>query len=1067
MPVHPPKRLRFGNIELDVRAGELCRDGERIRLQEKPLQVLLMLLAYPGEVVGSEQIRKKLWPNDTKVEFDLGIYAAVRRLRSALGDSADEPLYVETVGRRGYRFIAAVEPLPDLSAPADDLLPPAPPPPDSGGLIGKKVAHYRVLQVIGGGGMGVVYKAEDLKLGRRVALKFLPEEFAGDPIALQRFEREARTASSLNHPNICTIYSVQEHEGQPFIDMELLEGETLRDHLAGATPSVAMPPPDLLRIATGIANALEAAHEQGIIHRDIKPANIFLAGKGVVKVLDFGLAKLLEAHLEDEPARAVDARAAASSDTGIAPHVTRPGSALGTASYMSPEQVRGETLDARTDLFSFGLVLYQMATGQQAFSGDTAAEVQDAILHQDPPPARQVNPAISPQLENVLNKALQKDRELRYQSAADVLADLDSLLRPRRVAVGWKLRAAIAAILLVAIVGWLLVHFRPKVHLTTDDTIVLSEFTNLTHDPVLDTALQPALDISLGQTPFLNLLLPEKILEALKSMNKPGDGHLTPSLARDVCMHTNSAAYVEGSIADIGNEYEIKLAAHNCNTGTALASSSSRATERGHIIRSLDAAAYALRQRLGEGKASLQRYNQPLEEASSTSLEALQAFAAGRTQYGKPEAVASFTRAIELDSNFALAYRWLGACYNNLINRDGEIQNFTKAFELRERATVRDRLDTAVLYYIDVTGEFDKAISTLEQVTRDFPAAIRSRSNLGYVLRLMGQYERSIEAERECVRAMPDQMSPHGNLAFSYMALGRLDEAKQALEVAYAHKLDAWNLRWGSYRLAFLAKDEKGMEEQLRWAEDKLAVVDFLTREQSETEGYFGHLRHADELSRRAADQAARANAVDRGGEWLAVAALRAAKVGDMKHARDFSSQALKVSLNRRASQLTALALARIGDIDGALEIGKRLDRENPVNTLIQRCDLPTLRAQIALQQQRPEAAIEALKLVVPYELRFWDAFSLESAYVRGEAYMQAGHPDRAAAEFRKVLAYPGLVGNSINGPLARLQLARAQAMMGDQAAARDSYQQFFTLWKDADPDIFIYKKAKAEYARL
>jgi serine/threonine protein kinase/Flp pilus assembly protein TadD len=1052
---------------LDVKAGELCQDGNRVRLQEKLLQILLMLLVHPGEVVDRDQIRNKLWPNGTEVEFDLGIYAAVRRLRSALGDSADQPIYVETVGRRGYRFIVAVQPLPDLSAPGDDVLPPAPAPPDSGGLIGKKVAHYRVLQVIGGGGMGVVYEAEDLRLGRRVALKFLPEELAGDPSALQRFEREARTASSLNHPNICTIYSVQEHEGQPFIEMELLEGETLRDRMPGSAPKAGIALPELLSIGTGIANALEAAHEQGIIHRDIKPANIFLTSKGAVKVLDFGLAKLLESHFEDEPARAVDAGLYASPETSIAPHLTRPGSALGTASYMSPEQVRGETLDARTDLFSFGLVLYQMATGQQAFSGETAAQVQDAILHQDPLPARQVNPAISPQLENVLNKALQKDRNLRYQSAADMRAELQSLLTPARLRVRWQYALAAAALAIAFVTAWFFIRSRNTVHLTADDTIVLAEFTNLTHDPVLDTALQPALDISLGQTPFLNLLLPEKISEALKSMNKPGDERLTAWLARDVCLHTNSAAYVEGSIADIGNEYEIKLAAHNCKTGGLLARSSSRATERGHIVKNLDAATFTLRQQLGEPKASLQTYNQPLEEASSASLESLQAFAAGRMRYGNPEAVASFSRAIELDGNFALAYRWLGACYNNLINREGEVQNFTKAFELRERSTVRDRLDTAVLYYIDVTGEFDKAIATLEQVTRDLPAAIRSRSNLGYVLRLMGEYERSIEAERECARAMPDQMSAHGNLAFSYMALNRVEEAKQALDQAYRHKLDAWNLRWGSYRLAFLAKDEEGMQEQLRWAADKPAVVDFLTREQSETEGYFGRLRKANELSRRAADQAAAAKSAERGGEWLAVAALRAAKVGDMKQARNFSLHALKLNLNRRASQLTALALARIGDRDHAWKIGERIDRENPVNTLVQGCDLPTLRAQIALEQHHPEAALQALERAAPYDLRFGDAFSLESAYVRGEAYLSAGKPDKAAGEFRKMLAYPGLIGNSINGPLARLQLARAQLMMGDKVAARSSYQEFLTLWKDADPDIPIYQQAKAEYAKL
>lgn len=907
-----PKRLRFGKFELEVKAGELCRDGNRVRLQEKPLQILLMLLANPGEVVDRDQIRNKLWPNGTEVEFDLGIYAAVRRLRSALGDSADQPVYVQTVGRRGYRFIAAVETLSqEVPAPASQETE-APPSPDDSGLIGKKVAHWRVLQVIDGGNMGVVYKAEDLKLGRRVALKFLPEELARDTLALERFKREARTASLFNHSNICTIYSVQEHEGQPFIEMELLEGETLRDRIAAAAPNPAVPLPELLRIGIAIANALEAAHERGIIHRDIKPANIFLTSKDAVKVLDFGLAKLLEAHFEDEPECAANAGSGASLETSIAPHLTRPGSALGTASYMAPEQVRGETLDARSDLFSFGLVLYQMATGRQAFSGDTAAEVQNAILHQEELPARKANSTISARLESILNKALTKDRELRYQSAADMRADLQALLTPPRTAVHWQYAVAVAALAVAAVATWFIAYWRKASSITPSDTIVLSEFTNLTHDPMLDTALKPALEISLSQTPFLNILLPEKVSEALKSMNKARDERLTASLAREVCQRTNSAAYVEGSISDKGNEYDIMLAAHNCKTGARLATSSSRATERGHIIRNLDAAALALRQQLGESKASLQTYNKPLEEASSSSLEALQAFATGRVQYGKPEAVASFHRALALDGNFALAYRWLGACYNNLINRDGEVRNFTKAFELRERLTVRDRLDTAVLYYSNVTGEFDKAISTLEQVPREFPAAIRSRSNLGYVLRLMGQYERSIEAERECARAMPDQMSPHANLAFSYMALGRLDEAKQALGVAHADKLDAWNLRWGSYRLAFLAHDEKGMQEQLRWVQNKPEVTDFLTREQSETEAYHGRIHHADELSRRAADQAATAEARDRGGSgWLTLRCAQPKSATGRKHGsfRPRRSISISTAAPRRSPHLLSRGL--------------------------------------------------------------------------------------------------------------------------------------------------------------
>jgi serine/threonine protein kinase/DNA-binding winged helix-turn-helix (wHTH) protein len=472
-----PDRVRFGAFELDLKAGELRLAAKtdnaaesRIVLSEQPFRLLLMLVEREGAMVTREEIQKKFWPNDTIVEFDHSINVAIGKLRKALGDSADEPQYIATVARRGYRLmvpverIAAAEDSPDEvgahnagGAGAGERMQPEP-----GVLTGRTVSHYRVLDIIGGGGMGVVYRAEDLKLGRRVALKFLPEELASDQVALQRFEREAQTASSLNHPNICTIHEVEEHEGQPFIVMELLEGDTLRDRLARLDKkSVSLD--QLLDISIQIADGLDAAHRKGIIHRDIKPANIFLTTQGQVKILDFGLAKIatLATEIDAEEPRHLSAQTL-EQPSGTESTLTRTGSAIGTAGYMSPEQVRSEKLDARTDLFSLGLVLYEMATGQRAFTGETAAIVHDAIVNQTPVPLRELNSTFSPKLERIIGKALEKDRALRYQSAAEMADDLRAVQQhtsTRSRASRWMLVGIAAVVLCAAVL--LFLRFKP------------------------------------------------------------------------------------------------------------------------------------------------------------------------------------------------------------------------------------------------------------------------------------------------------------------------------------------------------------------------------------------------------------------------------------------------------------------------------------------------------------------------------------------------------------------------------------------------------------------------------
>jgi len=1127
-----PARVRFAEFELELKTGELHGGGQTVRLTEKPFRVLLILVEHSRELVTREEIQKKLWPNDTIVDFEHGINTAIKALRRALGDSVDQPKFIETFARRGYRLMVPVEwassgdssgSTPSLS-PKDGEKAGAPKggANHSGvaalmelapvGLIGKKVSHYRVLEVVGGGGMGLVYKAEDLKLGRHVALKFLPEEVATDSLTLQRFEREARTASSLNHPNICTIYEVDEHETQPFIVMELLEGETLREHLAaGRFP---LTQPEGLEIAIQIAAGLEAAHEKGIVHRDIKPANIFITEKGVAKILDFGVAKVLEVAGassdipagSDRPAVIPGAeRSEASRDpyssenvdgigvprltsqpqgrslgmtqrkeTPVEVTLTRTGLKLGTAGYMSPEQVRGEPLDARTDIFSFGLVLYEMATGQRAFTGETEAVLHDAILNQPPIPLRELNSTLPAKLVTTIGKALEKDRERRYQSAVAMRAELEKLKSGRRlnlpglpVSGRWKWTAAAALLVAVAIGAGMLWRWRTIAKLTDQDTIVLADFTNLTGDSIFDTALKPALEVALGQTPFLNPLEAEKVSQTLKVMNKPAAERVTPTLAREVCLRTNSAAYVAGSLSDAGNQYRIELNAMDCKSESLLANAVVKAGKRSQIVEMLGEAAYSLREKLGEPPASLRKFHQPLAEAATASLEALQAYAAGVVRESQPEGVSDFKRAVVLDPEFALAYDALGIIYSNLRRYDLSSEYAAKAYGLRERLTRRDRFLIEGHHYGYETGERDKLVSITEQAIREFPRWGTPRNLLGATLKSLGVYAQAAEILRDALRLGPEGVPSYVNLTESYIALDRLDDARSVLEQAKARNLDKSQLHVDRYRLAFLQNDQESMDQQIRWAKGKPEVADFILTEQSETEAYYGRLRKAGDFSKQATTSAAQAGAPDRGSDYRSFEALRAAKAGETTRARQLATEALALNPGPLAKQTAALAFAKAGDATRALDLAQELSQQFPVNTLLQACDLPSIRAEVYLQQGKSEAAIRELDGGVKYDLRFVRQFGLNTAYLRGEAYLKAGQARQAAEQFRKVLEHPGIVANSINGPLARLQLGRAQVMMGDKDAARKSYQDFLTLWKDADPDIPIYQQAKAEYAKL
>jgi serine/threonine protein kinase/DNA-binding winged helix-turn-helix (wHTH) protein/Tfp pilus assembly protein PilF len=1050
-------RAQIRDFELDFKTGELCsliEPANKVLLREQPFQVLRMLVEREGKLVGREEIRRKLWPNSTIVDFDHSINVAIGILRKALGDSAASPQYIETLARRGYRLLVPVQWLepttefPERDAPATQPLSQA------GVLIGKKISRYRVLEVIGVGGMGLVYKAQDLRLGRAVALKGLPEEMANDQLALQRFEREAQTASALNHLNICTIYGIEEFEGQPFIAMELLEGESLAHRILTSKPN-AIPLAELLEIAIQICYGLEAAHEKGIIHRDIKPANIFLTKQGPVKILDFGIAKLAggDDGTPNDPASPTETPAS---------NLTRTGATAGTAGYMSPEQVRKENLDARTDLFSFGLILYEMAAGQRAFTGATMAIVHDAILNETTRPTHELNAAAPRRLDGVIDKALQKDRERRYQSAVEMRRELERVRREsepvRRIA-----RSALAsATLLVVLVtaAWFYWSYRNRVTLSETDTIVLADISNQTGDPMFDDALNSALRYGLEQTPYLNVLAVDKVLGTLALFKLPPTTKVTPDIARQICLRTNSKMVIVNSIADAGNRFQIELNAINCDSGRAVARVRQGAASRNEVVQVLGESAAQLRSKLGEPAASLARFNKPLEEATSSSLEALQAGMTGYKRHIAGDfrgAISNYQHAIELDPNCALCYEALGTANWSIRERPSAIAALKKAYELSKRMTEPNRLHAEFLYYSTVTGEHEKACLVMSQAVQTFPRDALARTNFSTCLALLGQPDRAADEAREAARLLPSPLT-YLELIQRNMRADRLNEAKATFDDADARKFDGSDFRWNRALLAFLQHDDGALQEQWNWAEGKPGAARLLWGK-AMVEAYYGRFRSARTLQQQALDLDTKL----RMPSWPQYEAF----VGNLEKARG-ATQGLTIAKDRSGQLFLALALSQAGNTDQAQQLVNAIDNEYPLDTVIQYFHLPTIRASIKLRENDPAGAIESLRPTVKYDLAYPDAFqSLYPAYIRGIAYLQLGDGRSAAAEFQKVLDHPGIVGREVTGALSHLQFARAQKMMGDEAAARKSYEDFLNLWKNADPDLPIYQQAKAEYAKL
>jgi serine/threonine protein kinase/tetratricopeptide (TPR) repeat protein len=974
-------------------------------------------------------------------------------------------------------------------------------------MEGRRLGSYKILSRLGAGGMGEVYLGEDTSLGRRVAIKFLSPQSTGDEHARRRLIREAQAAASLDHPNICAIYETREQEGESFIVMQYVEGETLAERIKSKPLELR----ESLDIGVQVADALAEAHSRGIIHRDIKPQNIMITRRGQAKLMDFGLARVIRER------SLIDCTAEPESVLSV------PGLVIGTVPYMSPEQVRGEELDARSDVFSLGAVLYEMLSGRNPFQAESAGATMSSILTKEPAPLARYASDVPDEMQRIVRKALSKDKESRYQGITDLLIDLRELRQDldfeakldRSTGLEFRERATnegnsgagraeagtpsqqvartgetltgrttsstriiigeirqhrlgvsltVAVIVVAAIAAYF--YFNRQPALTDKDTILLADFVNTTGDAAFDGALKMALAVQLEQSPFLNLFSDERVRETMRYMERSPDERVTKEVGREICERQGIKALLAGSVSNLGSHYVIALEAINAHTGDVLAREQAEAESKEQVLSVLGKTATRLREKLGESLLTIQKFDVPIDQTTTSSLEALKAYSAG-IELGRKrrflEAHSFLKRAVELDPNFVGAYAGLAVNSSNLGEKEAGRQYATKAFLLRGRASERERLGIESGYYHLAKGELENAIEALELLRQTYPRDNSVHVNLGYLNGQLGNYERALEESSEALRLSPTVLNTHLNVAHVLITLGRYDEATEVLERAQAQKLGlAAQFHFVLYRIAFHLGDAAAMRSDLEHLRVSPRPWFFLHISAVSAEAN-GQLRKDREMTGQVAEFFKQQNQRGRAADETARNAEADALYGHCELARKDAASALAIGRTPESLQGAALAFALCGDLGQAQSLADESARLTPTDTLANTIWLPVIRAAIAIQRGNHPRALELLQPARRYDR----ADRLSAHYLRGLAYLGQRSGVQAEAEFQFILDHRGLDTYSPFYPLARLGLARAHVVSSGNEKARKTYEDFFAHWKDADSDLPILIQAKKEYDRL